>query len=110
MSAAELVVNQQATPSEGQEKQEKNDVGGVGADLQDDVDLAGGESEHQNHDDEIERFVHGRFLSCAWRAWFSLNRPAGSLRQSSRKRHDCLACGSEAQERTDRGSLRKVAK
>jgi len=56
-------VDEQAANSECQEQQKKNDIGGVGADLVDDVDLAGCEGEHQDHDDEVECFVQGRFLS-----------------------------------------------
>ena len=55
---AELVVDQETADGEGQEKQKKDDVAGVGAYLRDDVDLSGGERKHENHDDEIESFVH----------------------------------------------------
>jgi hypothetical protein len=55
---AELIVDQETADGEGEKKQKKDDVGGVGAYLRDDVDLPGGEREHENHDDEIEGFVH----------------------------------------------------
>src|SRR5690242_3648455 len=55
---AELIVDQETADAEGEKKQKEDDVGGVGAYLRDDVELSGGEREHENHDDEIEGFVH----------------------------------------------------
>ena len=51
-------MDQKAANGEGEKKQKKDDVGGVGAYLRDDINLPGGEREHENHDDEIEGFVH----------------------------------------------------
>ena len=59
-------MDEQAANSECQEQQKKNDVAGVGANLVDDVNLAGCQGEHQHHDDEVKSFVQGRFLSYGW--------------------------------------------
>jgi hypothetical protein len=55
---AELIVDQEAADGEGEKKQEEDNVGGGGAELRDEINLAGGEREHENHDDEVEGFVH----------------------------------------------------
>jgi len=55
---AELVVDQETADGECEKKQKEDDVGGGGAGLRDEINLARGECEHENHDDEIESFVH----------------------------------------------------
>jgi hypothetical protein len=53
-------VDQETAEGEGEKKQKEDDVGGGGAGLRDEINLARGEREHENHDDEIEGFVHER--------------------------------------------------
>jgi hypothetical protein len=55
---AEPIVDQETADGEGEKKQKEDDVGGGGAGLKDEINLARGEREHENHDDEIEGFVH----------------------------------------------------
>jgi len=56
---AELIVDQETADGEGEKKQKEDYVGGGGTGLRDEINLARGEREHENHDDEIEGFVHG---------------------------------------------------
>ena len=53
-------MDEQATNGERQEQQEKDHIAGVGVDLRDEVNVASGESKHQDHDDEVEGLVHGK--------------------------------------------------
>lgn len=83
-------MDQQSTNGECQEQQEKDHVGGVRADLRDDVELPGGERKHQNHDDEVEGLVHGRFLSREWRAELSFESTATVVNTVAEKGLTCL--------------------
>ena len=51
MLFAEIVVNHQTSDAESGEKQKKDDVAGIGAELHDAVALFDGQREHQNHND-----------------------------------------------------------